>query len=96
VRGLRVSRAARRDLVEIGRFTLERWGEDQCRRYLAQLDGRMRELARDPEQGRRCDELKPGYWRCAEARHVIFYRVSSKSVDVIRVLHERMLPKQRL
>lgn len=89
----RLTRAARRDLVEIGRFTLQRWGEKQALRYLTQLDERLRSLALEPEAGRRCDELRPGYWRYREGRHVIFYRAEGKQLEIIRILHERMLPR---
>lgn len=92
----KLTRAALRDLLEIGRFTQERWGDPQARRYLTQLDARFRSLARTPASGRRCDEIRPGYWRYHEGRHVIFYRVASKSVEIVRILHERMLPKRHL
>ena len=54
---LRISRAAKRDLLEIAAFTRERWGEAQCDRYLGSLDQAMRMLARTPGAGRTCDHL---------------------------------------
>lgn len=93
---LRVSKAATRDLREIARHTLERWGAEQRRRYLTQLDARFRWHARNPTLGTSSDEIKPGYWRYREGRHVIFYRISSAHVDIIRVLHQRMLPSRHL
>jgi toxin ParE1/3/4 len=95
-RGLEITRAARRDLIAIGHFTLERWGEEQCVRYLSQLDARIRSLVRDSKLGRPCGPSLPGYWRCQEGRHVIFFRRDGKQVTVVRVLHERMLPERRL
>jgi toxin ParE1/3/4 len=92
----RLSRAARRDLIEIARYTLERWGDEQRVRYLTQLDARFRWIAQNPTCGLASDHIKPGYWRCAEGRHVIFYRLSAKGVDIIRILHDRMLPKRHL
>lgn len=94
--GFRVTKAAKRDLIEIGSYTLERWGTDQCKRYLTQLDSRFRWLAKNPRGGTSSDEIKPGYWRYREGRHVIFYRVSAAGVDIIRILHERMLPSRHL
>lgn len=96
MRRLRVSRAARRDLIEIAEFTLDKWGEAQCERYLAQLDTRMRSLVRRPTQGRPCDEIRQGYWRCVEGRHVIFFTFTAQTLDVIRVLHVQMLPERHL
>ncbi|MBL9018572.1 MAG: type II toxin-antitoxin system RelE/ParE family toxin [Myxococcales bacterium] len=94
--GFRITKAARRDLIEIGRHTLQRWGADQRRRYLTQLDARFRWLARNPELGTSSDEIKRGYWRYREGRHVIYYRPSADGVDIIRVLHARMLPTHHL
>lgn len=87
---LRVSKAARRDLKEIANYTLERWGDEQCERYLRQLDGRFRSLARAPAQGRACDEISPGLMKFLEGRHLVFYRRTSKTVDIVRVLHASM------
>jgi toxin ParE1/3/4 len=95
-RRLEVTNAARRDLLAIGDFTFERWGEDQCVRYLRQLDARMRALVKDEKLGRLCGPSLPGYWRCPEGRHVIFFRRDGRRVIVVRVLHERMLPERHL
>lgn len=92
----RLTKAAKRDLIEISRYTLERWGAEQRRRYLTQLDARFGWLAKNPTLGTASDELKPGYWRYREGRHVIFYRLSATGVDIIRVLHARMLPTRYL
>jgi len=90
--GLKLSRAAKRDLLEIGRYTVEQWGVEQADRYLTQLDDRLRLLAREPTSGRSCDEIKAGYRRYHQGRHVVFYRVVRAQVQIIRILHERMLP----
>lgn len=93
----RISRAAERDLVEIGQYTTERWGEAQGRRYATQLYARLEALSVQPELGRRCDDIRMGYWRVQEGKHVIFYRLgTTKAVEIIRVLHERMLPDNHL
>lgn len=92
----RLTKAARRDLVEIARYTLERWGDAQRVRYLTQLDARFHWLAAHPQLGVASDQIKPGYWRCHEGRHVIFYRIDSKGIEIVRVLHDRMLPTRHL
>lgn len=95
--GFRLTRAAVHDLVGIGRYTTERWGAEQARRYLGHFDARFSAIANDPEAGRPCDELRPGYRRVLQGKHVIFYRLSRRGVvEVIRVLHEQMLPKRHL
>jgi toxin ParE1/3/4 len=94
--GFRLTKAAKRDLMEIARYTLERWGDEQRVRYLTQLDERFRWIAKHPRLGVDSAAIKPGYWRCHEGRHVIFYRIASKGVEIVRVLHERMLPTRHV
>ncbi len=90
--GLRLSQAAKKDLLDIGRYTLEVWGEEQAVRYLGQLDACFHRMAKTPKCGRPCEGIKAGYRRLLEGRHVIFFRVVRKQVQIIRILHERMLP----
>ncbi|MBL8949126.1 MAG: type II toxin-antitoxin system RelE/ParE family toxin [Myxococcaceae bacterium] len=93
---LRLTRAARRDLVDIGAFTLDRWGDAQLEKYLRQLDARLHAIARHPEHGRPCDEVRPGLMKVREGRHVIFYRSKNQRVEVVRVLHASMDPSRHL
>jgi toxin ParE1/3/4 len=34
--------------------------------------------------------IRQGYFKCATGSHFVFYRQSDSSLDVIRVLHQRM------
>lgn len=94
--GFRITKAAKQDLVEIAAYTFERWGDAQRRRYLAQLDARFHRLAKKPALGLPSDDIRPGYWRYQEGRHVIFYRRAKPGIEIIRVLHVRMLPERHL
>jgi toxin ParE1/3/4 len=96
MRRLRVSREAQHDLVEIGQYTLQRWGAAQAELYLRQLDRRMKALVKRPTSGKPAALLREGCWRAREGRHVIFYEFDDETVDVLRVLHERMLPERYL
>ncbi len=95
-RRIRLSREAENDLVEIAEFTQDRWGEAQAEQYLRQLDQRLKLLCNRPESGRELSAIKPGYWRALEGRHVVYYVFSDETLDVIRILHERMLPERHL
>jgi len=83
--------AARKDIIEIGRFTTEKWGVRQRNKYLKQLDDAFHLFARQPEIGKPADDIKSGYRRFSQGSHVIFYRegVDSKIV-VVRILHSSM------
>lgn len=90
----RLTNDAEADLIEIGGYTVERWGDEQCVRYLTRLDERFHALAQRPALGTACDDIRPGYRRWPEGRHVIFYRsVEPDLIEIVRVLYDRMLPE---
>lgn len=83
--------AARKDIIDIGRFTIEKWGKRQRDRYLKQLDDAFRLLARQPYIGRDAEDIKPGYKKFSQGSHIIFYRAGTESkIVVIRILHNSM------
>jgi len=94
-RRFRVSRAARDDLLRIGRFTEHRWGTAKRNHYLKQLDEAFELISENESIGMVCDETSSGYRKFPEASHVIYYRVTDM-VEIIRILHERMDPDSLL
>lgn len=90
----RLSRLAEADLMEIGAYTLNTWGEEQAIRYLNSLEACCQQQAEQPETGRACEQLRPGLRRIDCARHVIFYRVDTGGIVVSRILHRRMLAER--
>ncbi len=83
--------AARKDMIEIGRFTTEKWSVRQRNKYLKQLDDAFHLLARQPEIGKPADDVKSGYRKFSQGSHVIFYREGSDSkIVVVRILHGSM------
>lgn len=94
----RLSRLALADLKSIGRYTAQQWGLKQADHYLDDLGGVLNLLAGNPALGRGCEPIRRGYRRMEHGRHVIFYRVRPEGtgIDVIRILHERMLPVRHL
>jgi toxin ParE1/3/4 len=85
-----LGRDARRDLLEISRYTRRLWGARQRSDYLRRLDRRMKFLREHPKAGAPCDDIRPGYRRFPEGRHVVFYREAGGTIEVIRILHESM------
>ena len=78
------------DLELIWDYTIEAWGEEQAERYLRLINQSFCRLAENPSLGRSCDTIREGYRKYGVGRHVIFYRKIDASVDVVRILHERM------
>jgi len=92
----RLTATARADLLDIGHYTQQTWGREQRNRYLFRLDEAFHLLAREPDRGRPCDDIRPGYRRYHLGRHVIFYRQIGEDIEIIRILHERMDIETRL
>jgi len=83
--------AARKDIIDIGHFTAEKWGKRQRDKYLKQLDDAFRLLSRQPEIGRDAEDIKSGYKKFSQGSHIIFYRSGTESkIVVIRILHNSM------
>jgi toxin ParE1/3/4 len=88
----KLSRRAEADLLNIGAYTLDRWGDDQAVRYLAELEACCQRLADLPLLGRACNHIRPGL-RCMEqGSHIVFYRPAAEFVFISRILHQSMLP----
>lgn len=94
----RLSRLAVSDLQSIGEYTVRRWGLEQAEHYLAELRKALDMLAANPGLGRSCEEIRAGYRRMEHEQHVVFYRVRADvdGIEVIRILHNRMLPGKYL
>lgn len=94
----RLSRLALADLNAISQYTVRQWGVEQAERYITELDKMLKLLAASPAIGRTCDRIRKGYRRMEHGRHIIFYRTRPRDagIDVMRVLHERMLPAEHL
>jgi toxin ParE1/3/4 len=85
---LRISALALEDLKNIGRYTQKRWGSEKRNNYLSQLNEGFKKLLSNPQMGRCYDEIIQGYRRFCEGEHIIFYRITEQTLDVIRILHK--------
>jgi len=86
----RITERAKQDLHSIGRYTQVTWGREQRNRYLKNLDASFHLLAEEPQRGKACDDIRPGYRKYHVGRHLIFYRHSTEGLEIIRILHDRM------
>lgn len=88
-RQLRLTPLAEADLANIWHYTFEHWSAEQADRYHRDLVTTMEALARGSKAGCIC-AVRDGYLRYAAAAHVVYYRETESTVDVVRVLHQRM------
>ena len=87
---------AAEDLKEIWHYSYDKWGTDTATAYLLQLDAGIQGLSHNPQIGRAQDHIRKGYRAIQINRHVVFYRVQAQRINIVRVLHERMLPEKHL
>lgn len=82
---------ARSDLLDIARYTLDTWGQEQVRAYMAELDGTIQLLTENPQsKGHDRSSVKPGLRSISHKGHYfIFYRVDEETVELVRILHQR-------
>lgn len=87
---------AENDLFEIGLYTLGEWGEPQYIKYLALLRETCEHIIPQKHRFARAVLGRPGLlrWRCE--RHVIFFRKVNRDFEIVRILHDRMLPSKYL
>ncbi len=81
---------ARQDLEDVWLYTYETWGEEQADSYIYDLDSGFHVLANNPEKGRLCDEIRKGYRKHSIGKHIIFYLLGRKGIEIVRILHQRM------
>ena len=79
---------ARADLEAIWIYTVEHWGIEPAERYLQGLFGCFEELAANPRLGRERNDVNAGYRSFPQGRHVVFYLIVPKGVEVIGVVHQ--------
>ena len=94
--GLVLSPRAQSDLEEIWDYSAEHWGEDRAEEYLRALWRALEHIAEDPRRGRSCETIRAGYYKHSVGSHMIFYKMTSAGIDVVRVLHQRMDFRQHL
>ena len=91
------SPSAKADIVDVLRYTKERWGKTKAQEYRELIRDALNAIGDDPDCGKLRVEARPGVLsyhikqRGRNARHVIFYRVAPGGiVEVIRFLHDSM------
>ena len=53
-------------------------------------------LLHHSKSGKVRDEIRRGYRSLPVENHVVFYRVSDKDIEIVRILHQRMEVNQRV
>ena len=84
---LRLSAAARRDLVEIRRYSVREFGGRVADTYFRGFRKAFKLLREQPFAGAVEPDVTPEVRVLTHRRHRIFYRVTENMVEIGRVLH---------
>jgi len=85
----RLTPRAELDLEDIWLYTFQNWSLEQADRYQNEIMEAIAALANGTKTGRQVD-IRAGYLKYMASSHYVFYRRSDLSLDVIRILHQRM------
>ena len=77
-------------------YSLQEWGAEQTNRYIDDLTTAFEFLADSPKAGTNCENIRAGYRKYPVIRHVVYYRETSYGIEIVRVLHDRMLASRYL
>ena len=91
-----LSPAAKADLKDIYQCGLRQWRQAQSERYLENLKGQLWLVSEQPLIGIERPDLMPTMRSLPIESHVLFYRVSARQVEILRVLHGRQDPGRHL
>jgi len=85
------------DLANIWEYTYDKWSEKQADTYYKMLLSNCEEIANNPSQGKKYEEIHQNLLGVKVNRHVIFYRkIESEYIEITRILHGRMDLKNRI
>jgi len=85
------------DLTTIWNYTCEHWSEQQADHYYKMLISNCKEIAKNPDLGRKYIDIQPDLLGKRINRHIIFYRkIGGARVEITRILHGRMDLKTRI
>lgn len=87
---------AARDIEGILDRSIKSFGSAQTEHYFEALKECIELLSDNPNIGHSAEDILPDYLRFPHESHVIFYKILSSSILVVRILHERMDPKKHI
>jgi toxin ParE1/3/4 len=93
----RLTNEALKDLDEIWAYTHEKWSVDQADRYYNLIIDEIEYIVSNPLLGKSIDHIKEGYRSSKVKSHLVFYRIGlDKTVEIVRILHQRMDVEHRM
>ena len=94
--GYILSPAAQTDLESIWDYTVTRWGETQAEDYTRNIREACEALSKGTMMSRSAEDIRQGYRKVGVGSHMMFFRLQSGVVEIIRILHQSMDVARRL
>jgi toxin ParE1/3/4 len=85
-----ISKKAVADLKDIWLYTVEKWSAEQADRYYNLIIDEINYLCKNSLAGKSMEHVRKGYRALKVKSYLIFYRVANDTIEVIRILNERM------
>ncbi len=92
----RISQEALLDLNDIWEYTFHKWSKEQADRYYDLIFEEIDFISRNSHLGISYEHIRENYRASKVKSHLIFYRVHNNSIEIIRILHQRMDLKKKL
>ncbi len=91
-----ITKKAISDLEEIWLYTVEKWSIEQADRYYNLIFDEISFICKNRAAGKSMEHVRKGYRTSKVKSHLIFYRVINDTIEIVRILHERMDIENRL
>lgn len=91
-----IAPAAKLDLKSIYQYGLRQWGKPKSDQYLTSIKNQFWALTDQPLIGVERPELLAGIRSLPIQSHTLYYRVATRRIDIIRILHNRQDPQRHL
>ena len=85
-----LSKKAVADLEGIWLYTVEKWFVNQADCYYNLIVDEINFICKNNNAGKSMEHIRKGYRASKVKSHLIFYRILNNTVEIIRILHERM------
>ena len=85
-----LSPAAQIDIEQIWDYTAENWSETQAETYVLAIREALERVAKGEIKARSAEDIRPGYYKIISGSHLILFRRNNSTIEVVRILHQRM------
>ncbi|THB66913.1 MAG: type II toxin-antitoxin system RelE/ParE family toxin [Gammaproteobacteria bacterium] len=87
-----IAPAAKDDLKLMYQYGLRQWGQERSDRYISEIKRLIWLLVEQPFMGTERPELLSNIRSLPIKSHILFYRIISTKVEIVRILHGRQDP----